>query len=220
MQILSSAAQATLTGASTQPMSATPTTPAPTGGALSSMGTVTTIQLVVIAVFALLMLAVIVYGMRQRAKHRAAEREERARLDSLGDAVPLGEAEPLTSPAQEQQRPAPAERGVDPPGRVATDTPARVPRHDPVESREEPVARAPTSLTQIKGLGPKVQARLGELGVTRVDQLAALTDDQADALDAELGAFRGRIARDRWVEQARFLAAGDVRGFEAVFGRL
>lgn len=75
-------------------------------------------------------------------------------------------------------------------------------------------------VTQLKGLGPKVAARLGELGITTVGQVAALTDDQADALDAQLGAFRGRMARDRWIEQSRFLAAGDKAGFEAVFGKL
>ncbi|WP_210357173.1 hypothetical protein [Sphingomonas beigongshangi] len=75
-------------------------------------------------------------------------------------------------------------------------------------------------VTLLKGLGPKVAARLSELGITRVGQLAVLDDAAAARLDADLGAFSGRMARDRWVEQARFLAAGDVKGFEAMFGRL
>ena len=75
-------------------------------------------------------------------------------------------------------------------------------------------------VTQLKGLGPKVATRLGELGITTVGRMAALTDDEAQALDAQLGPFMGRMGRDRWQEQARFLAAGDVKGFEAVFGRL
>jgi predicted flap endonuclease-1-like 5' DNA nuclease len=58
------------------------------------------------------------------------------------------------------------------------------------------------------------------LGVSTVGQIAALTDDEAMRLDAELGPFTGRLARDRWIEQARFLAAGDQAGFESVFGRL
>ena len=72
----------------------------------------------------------------------------------------------------------------------------------------------------LKGLGPKVAAALADRGITTVGQIAALDTSEAEALDADLGAFRGRLARDRWVEQARFLAAGDVKGFEAVFGRL
>jgi len=75
-------------------------------------------------------------------------------------------------------------------------------------------------VTQLKGLGPKVAARLAELGVTTVSQVAALDADQAADLDARLGPFTGRLHRDRWVEQARFLAAGDRVGFEAVFGKL
>ena len=35
-----------------------------------------------------------------------------------------------------------------------------------------------------------------------------------------MGAFKGRITRDRWVEQARYLAAGDIAGFEVTFGKL
>jgi predicted flap endonuclease-1-like 5' DNA nuclease len=79
---------------------------------------------------------------------------------------------------------------------------------------------ADAPVTTLKGLGPKVAARLSELGVTTVGQIAALTDAEAEALDAELGAFRGRMSRDRWIEQARLLSAGDRAGFEAAFGRL
>ena len=32
--------------------------------------------------------------------------------------------------------------------------------------------------------------------------------------------FKGRITRDRWVEQAGYLARGDTAGFEAQFGKL
>ena len=65
-----------------------------------------------------------------------------------------------------------------------------------------------------------VAARLAEAGVTTVGQLAALDDDAAARLDVQLGSFTGRMGRDRWLEQARFLAAGDRAGFEAVFGKL
>ena len=62
--------------------------------------------------------------------------------------------------------------------------------------------------------------RLTELGITTVGQLAALDAAEAEALDARLGPFTGRMKRDRWIEQARFLAAGDRAGFEAAFGKL
>ncbi len=75
-------------------------------------------------------------------------------------------------------------------------------------------------LRQLKGVGPKLAARLSELGVTRFDQIAALGPAEIAALDAQLGTFKGRITRDNWVEQAGFLARGDIAGFEAKFGKL
>lgn len=81
----------------------------------------------------------------------------------------------------------------------------------------EPVA---DDLTRMKGVGPKLAQRLNGLGVTRFEQIASLTPDEAAALDAQLGDFQGRMARDRWIEQARYLARDDLAGFEGVFGKL
>jgi predicted flap endonuclease-1-like 5' DNA nuclease len=39
-------------------------------------------------------------------------------------------------------------------------------------------------------------------------------------IDESLGAFRGRLERDRVLEQADFLARGDIAGYEAKFGKL
>jgi predicted flap endonuclease-1-like 5' DNA nuclease len=79
---------------------------------------------------------------------------------------------------------------------------------------------APDDLTVLKGLGPKAAAQLNSLGISRYAQFAALTEAQIAGIDARMGTFKGRIARDRWVEQARYLAAGDQAGFEATFGKL
>lgn len=73
-------------------------------------------------------------------------------------------------------------------------------------------------LTRIKGLGPKLAATLRDLGVTRFAQIAAWNEADIARIDAQLGRFQGRIERDNWVEQARFLAAGDEDGFKAKFG--
>jgi predicted flap endonuclease-1-like 5' DNA nuclease len=78
----------------------------------------------------------------------------------------------------------------------------------------------PDDLLRIKGVGPKLARILINMGVTKYSQIAAFTPDDVAALDARLGVFSGRIVRDNWVEQARFLAAGDVAGFEARFGSL
>ena len=78
----------------------------------------------------------------------------------------------------------------------------------------------PDDLSRMKGVGPKLVALLHDLGVTHFSQIAAWTDEDVAAIDQHLGAFKGRITRDRWVEQARRLAADDISGFEAEFGKL
>jgi predicted flap endonuclease-1-like 5' DNA nuclease len=75
-------------------------------------------------------------------------------------------------------------------------------------------------LSRIKGLGPKAKTMLTGLGIHRFAQLAALDPAQAADLDARLGAFKGRLFRDRWIEQARYLEQDDVAGFEKEFGKL
>ena len=75
-------------------------------------------------------------------------------------------------------------------------------------------------LTRLKGVGPKMVARLAELGVTRYQQLATMSAAELTLLDDRLGPFKGRLARDRVAEQAGYLARDDVDGFEARFGKL
>ena len=78
----------------------------------------------------------------------------------------------------------------------------------------------PDNLQLLKGVGPKLAAQLNANGITRYDQLAGLSDNEVALLDERMGAFRGRIARDRLVEQACYLERGDKDGFEATFGNL
>jgi predicted flap endonuclease-1-like 5' DNA nuclease len=75
-------------------------------------------------------------------------------------------------------------------------------------------------LCMIKGIGPKFADKLRTLGFHRYDQIAGLSPTEVDRLDAQLGAFAGRIARDRIVEQADYLARNDIDGFEQKFGKL
>ena len=78
----------------------------------------------------------------------------------------------------------------------------------------------PDDLQKLKGVGPKLVQLLNENGITRFDQIAALTPNEVEFLDAKLGAFKGRLSRDRVVEQASYLARGDTDGFQARFGNL
>ena len=87
-------------------------------------------------------------------------------------------------------------------------------------AKPAPVSSIPDNLELIKGLGPKVNKLLKDLGVTSFTQVAGWTAADVAEMDSKLGAFAGRITRDNWIEQAKLLAAGDVAGFEAKYGKL
>ena len=83
-----------------------------------------------------------------------------------------------------------------------------------------PEGETPDDLQRMKGVGPKLATMLNSMGLMTYGQIAALSPSDVERIDAELGAFRGRLTRDRIVEQAAFLARGDQHGYEANFGKL
>ena len=204
----------------------------------------TAAHLAIIAIFALLTIVAIIWGIRLKRQRRTAERdiaEHNAEVARTADDTPAPTPEappppppaapapaptpPVTTPAPQATDPAPA--ATDPIADEPIAASAPLDAAPAQEAASAPAAPAPVSadpagapLSTLKGLGPKLAARLGELGISTVGQVAALSPEQAAALDAQLGPFAGRMERDRWIEQARFLAAGDTAGFERVFGRL
>ena len=62
----------------------------------------------------------------------------------------------------------------------------------------------PDDLTRIKGIGEKLSARLTELGIYHFSQIAAWTDADGEWIDDKL-AFKRRVAREKWIEQAKDL---------------
>lgn len=58
-------------------------------------------------------------------------------------------------------------------------------------------------LKRISGIGPAIERALQVRGVTTFRQIAQWTDADIDHFGSELGSFRNRIRRDRWIEQAR-----------------
>jgi len=61
-------------------------------------------------------------------------------------------------------------------------------------------------LKKISGVGPKLEGVLHENGVFHFDQIAAWDEAGIAYMDDQLS-FKGRIARDNWIEQAAALAA-------------
>ncbi len=69
------------------------------------------------------------------------------------------------------------------------------------------------NLKEIKGVGPKMETLLHELGFYHFDQIAAWTHSEVAWVDANLQGFKGRVSRDDWVAQAKILAAGGTTAF-------
>jgi len=172
------------------------------------MSTTTIIVIAVIVVIALAFL----FLVRGRKQH-----------------VPFSDTPPLTPKAAprpiETAPPAPAMPSVEGHGittEIADAVEDVVDQFVGIESHAKPEpAKGPGDpLTKLKGLGPKAASILNDLGVTRFEQIASWNEADVAAIDAQMGAFKGRIGRDRWVDQARLLAKGDTAAFEAEFGAL
>ena len=92
----------------------------------------------------------------------------------------------------------------------------RAPVHEKLDGKVEDQ----DDLCRMKGVGPKFADALRALGFRRFEQIAHLTPAEIERIDPQLGAFRGRLTRDRIVEQADYLARNDLDGFEQRFGKL
>lgn len=58
-------------------------------------------------------------------------------------------------------------------------------------------------LKQIKGVGPKLESMLNDLGISTFKQVASLNDRQCKEVSLAIKTFPDRIYRDQWVEQAK-----------------
>jgi predicted flap endonuclease-1-like 5' DNA nuclease len=75
-------------------------------------------------------------------------------------------------------------------------------------SETKAIAQAPTShddLKLISGVGPGLEKKLHDAGITSYSQIAALTPAEIAELEANVVKFTGRITRDDWIGQAQQL---------------
>ncbi|WP_460274582.1 NADH-quinone oxidoreductase subunit NuoE [Celeribacter sp. ULVN23_4] len=113
-------------------------------------------------------------------------------------------------------KPAPAPK---PAVQQAAEKKAEAPKTDApaVEEKEPELLSAAREggaddLKKLKGVGPKLEQTLNELGFYHFDQVAAWTPAEIAWVDSRLK-FKGRIERDGWIEQAKILAAGGETEF-------
>lgn len=60
-------------------------------------------------------------------------------------------------------------------------------------------------LQKIKGVGPAIEKTLNEMGISRFDQIAQMSEYDIDRVAHRLKGFRSRIYREDWIGQARDL---------------
>lgn len=140
------------------------------------------------------------------------------------EAVPVEEAAPVEEPAALAEILEPETQPV-----TEEAVEAAAPEAEAV-AEEEPVAEVETGpapvdparptalaeprgskddLKQIKGVGPKLENLLNDLGYYHFDQIAAWGPEELERVDEALGGFAGRATRDDWIGQATALALGE-----------
>ncbi|GLQ09510.1 NADH dehydrogenase subunit E [Devosia yakushimensis] len=77
---------------------------------------------------------------------------------------------------------------------------------------------APDDLKLISGVAPVLEGRLNAIGITQWSQVAKLSAEDIAKVEDSLS-FKGRVARDNWLQQAEALAKGGVEEYRKVFGK-
>ncbi len=149
---------------------------------------------------------------RRKADIRGDDAQVAALKANAADVAPIPAA-PVRAPIPEPLAPSAPEP-------VAAAEPVVAPTPIPVSPSVAMPAGEGDNLLRMKGVGPKLNQQLIDLGVTRYAQIANWTDTDIAAIDGKLGNFKGRPVRDQWIDQAKYLAAGDFAGFEAKYGKL
>jgi len=91
-------------------------------------------------------------------------------------------------------------------GKKKNPPPANGLKTDPRESLLDRIGRPPAGrrddLKAIKGIGPKLEGILHDMGITSYEQIKRMTPKDYQLLDDMLDRFQGRAQRDHWAEQA------------------
>jgi large subunit ribosomal protein L21 len=118
--------------------------------------------------------------------------------DASGVKAAIGAgAAPAGASAAPAAKPAKAEKKAAAPAKAAAAAPKAAPE----------AAAGADDLKKLSGVGPALEKKLHEAGVTSFAQIAAWTEADIAEFDEKLS-FKGRIEREGWVEQAKELAQG------------
>lgn len=120
------------------------------------------------------------------------------------------------APVATAEQPAPA--AVDAPATAQASAQPTAPATAPAKLQAPRDGQA-DNLKEIKGVGPKLEQMLHQMGFYHFDQIAAWTEAEVSWVNENLAGFKGRATRDNWVAQAKILAAGGETEFSARVGR-
>jgi len=140
------------------------------------------------------------------AKKPAPKPGAKAKADVTGATKAEAQAKTTAKPAVKPAA-APVKSPADP---VASTGPGKKPR-----VMKAPRKSGADDLKMIKGVGPKLEKLLNDMGFYHFDQIAKWTEDEVSWVDQNLEGFKGRVSRDSWVEQAKLLAEGKETEFSA-----
>jgi NADH-quinone oxidoreductase subunit E len=124
--------------------------------------------------------------------------------------APASEAQSKAKPERTKAAP---DAAVDAGVKVENDAGAATGAGKKPRTMKAPRKAGPDDLKMIKGVGPKLEAMLHELGFYHFDQIANWSDAEVAWVDQNLVGFKGRVSRDNWVEQASKLATNEETEF-------
>lgn len=144
------------------------------------------------------------------AKPAAAPKKEAAAPKAEEKKAEPAEAKPESKAKAEK----PAADTAAPAAKAETAAPAEAGAVEEKAPEQLKEARGgkPDDLKLLKGVGPKLEGVLHELGFFHFDQIAAWTAAEVAWVDTRLK-FKGRIERDGWIDQAKILAKGGETEF-------
>ncbi len=76
------------------------------------------------------------------------------------------------------------------------------------ELLQEPRGGTADDLSLIWGVADKMADKLHEMGIFHFDQIGKWTPENVVWFESQLDGFKGRVTRDKWIEQAQKLASG------------
>ena len=134
---------------------------------------------------------------RAAAKPKAEAKPKAGAKPKAEKAAVAAKAEPKPKPEPKAAKPK-AEKAAKPAGLVRLKAPRKGRADD---------------LKEIEGIGPALEKTVNGLGFFHFDQIAAWSEADVALVNAELKTFKGRITRDKWVEQARIIVTDGLEAF-------